>query len=251
MLRRLMIAANAGGGGSGFDAKVLARAPWGYWKLDESPIAVNGVAVDASGNGRAGTYTSADTVSVSGIYAGSARAIKLPELAGRHGVKLPSFNPVAGEKLSIISFIDVPSVSFTAIKAIVSADENDGSGRRWQWRLRAGKLEFVTITPTTTVTTSAGTLVAGTKHMVAVVFDPSLPAASGVVKIYIDGVMDTQSTTAITIGTSRADPAIGNRSANSSGTNDCFIGGTIDNVAIWRSALTAADIAALWAARNS
>lgn len=250
MLRRVMLAAAAASGGSDFDAKVLELEPWGYWKLDESPIVAGGVAVDASGNGRAGTYRSADTVSVSGLYAGSSRAIRLPALAGQHGVGLPTFVPVAGEKLSIISFIDVPSADWSSVRAIVSADYNDGSSRRWQWRLRAGKLEFVTIEPSVSIITSTATLVAGAQHMVAVVFDQSLPAASGVVKIYIDGVLDVQSTTAITSTANYARPAIGNRTSLSTAL-DCFTGGTIDNVALWRSALTAADIAALWAARNS
>lgn len=251
MMLRRMLMASMGGSSSGYDAVMMSLSPWGYWKLDETVIGVDVVAADSSGNGRDGSYTSPDTVSVGGLFSGSARAIKLPSLAGRYGVKLPSYFMASGEKLSIVSFIDVPAVD-TTVRAIVSADENDGTGRRWQWRLRSGKLEFLTITPSTTTTASASTLGVGTRHMVAVVFDPSVSAGSGVVKIYIDGLLDAQSTSAITIGAGNAKPAIGNRTNATGGAQDCFQGGTLDNVALFRnSALTAANIAALWAARNS
>lgn len=244
---------SGGGGGAptGYDTVMTSKSPWGYWKLDETTITVGGVAADSSGNARSGTYMSADAVSVSGLFGGSSRAIKLPALAGRYGVSLPSYLMATGEKLSIVSFIDVPAVDSTS-RAIVSADENDGTSRQWQWRLRSGKLEFVTILPSVTTTASSSTLAVGTRHMVAVVFDPALPAASGVVKIYIDGVLDAQSTAAITISSGNAKPAIGNRTNATGGTQDCFQGGTLDNVALWRNvALTATDIADLWAARNT
>lgn len=248
MLRRVMMAGTQHSGPS-LDSTILALSPWGYWKLDENPIGAGVPATDSSGGGNHGTYSSASALSVPGLIGGSSRAMRFPNSFGQHGVPIPSFPYPSGEKLSIVSFIDVPAVD-GVVRSIFGSDSS-GGGRLWQWRLFNGRLEFVTILPTVVTVASATTLSLGSTHLACVVYDPALPVSGGRVKIYIDGTLDISGNVNVSIPSGPANCAIGNRANTAFQDADTFRNGTIDNVALFRGyALSAADVAAIWAARN-
>lgn len=226
-----------------FDSVVLARTPWGYWKMDETPITGGSTsASDASGNARDGAYIGSPWSTAGGLFASSTGC---PTFNGSTNyVTLPNFTLATNQKFSIVGFIKTNYAAATA-KSILSADIT--GNRRWQLRIANGKVGFVTIMPSVTTTDSIATLSDNVAHMVAVVFDPTLAAGAGVVKIYVDGVLDNQSSTVITITAGTANPAIGSRSNQASQDNWT---GNLDNMAFFDTALTAADITALWASRN-
>lgn len=216
---------------------------WGWWKLDET--AGNGVtAEDASGNERDGTYTAAGTHGSSGLFAGSAAS--QTTLGGR--IILPTYPTAAVPAFTLLAMVQATSSG--SEEQIISADNGSGY-RAWQFRKRSAssnRLEFVTISPSVTTTTGATTFNDGDPHLAAVVFDQSLAAGDGRVKLYLDGALDGQSTTAITItGSGSAPVGIGTRGANS--INGLW-GGAMDEAIIVDGALSAAQIAALWAVRN-
>lgn len=217
---------------------------WGWWKLDE--VAANGVtAVDSSGNGRNGTYTASGTHGASGIFAGSAAS--QTTIGGR--INVPTYPVAATPVFTLIAAVQTTLTE--AVAHIMSADNGSGY-RAWQFRKQSAtgnRIEFLTISPSVTTTTGATALNDGNPHLAVVVFDQTVSAADGRVKIYLDGSLDGQSTTAITItGSGSAPVAIGTRgNASTSQKWDA----AIDECIILDGALSASDVANLWAVRNS
>jgi len=236
--------------GPSYDSLILALSPWGYWKLDENSMSAGGSAVDASGNARHGTYSPSPPTSVAGLFGSSPRAGTFN--GANNDVGIPSYTLAASQKFSIVSFMQTSYASATA-KHILSGDI--AGSQRWQFRISSGKIQFITITPSVTTTAGGTTVSDNLPHMVAVVFDPTLAAGAGRVKIYVDGVVDTNvganpnpSTSAITISAGSVAPGIGARNASTHQENWA---GPLDNVALFDTDISAANIAALWAARNN
>ncbi|QNH21272.1 Concanavalin A-like lectin/glucanases superfamily protein [Xanthomonas sp. GW] len=232
------------GGSGGYAAAVLADAPWGYWKLNESP-AEGVAAADASGNGRNGTYRGVAVTAyaaASGLFAGSSAAIQFKN-AGY--IACPTLTLASAQKFTLECMVKASSI--VTNENMIGGDDA-GSNRRWQFRITsAGKLEFLTITPSTVSVVGAATITDGNAHLVHAVFDPSLSAASGICKIYVDGALDTSSTSSNSITAGTAFPIVGARTG--AGSNPFT--GILDEVAIYTTALSAAQIAAHWAARNA
>lgn len=233
-------------GGGGFPSTwnaAMAALPglWGWWKLDET--AANGVtAADSSGNGRSGTYLTAGTRGTGLI---GASAFSQTTLGA--SVSLPQYSFPTNAKITVGAVIKT-SISSSDEQQILSGDS---SSRAFQFRknVTTHALEFVTINPSVTITTGVAAINDGNPHLVMVVVDQTLPAASGVVKLYVDGVLDKASTTAITIsGGLSPFLGIGTRSG---GDNTGLWGGSIDECFFCADALAADRIAALWAVRNS
>lgn len=224
---------------SGWNASVLALPGlWGWWKLDETAGAAVS-ALDSSGNGRNGTYTAAGT-QTSGLFSGSATA--QATLGGR--ITVPAYSIPATPQFTLGAFIRTSSSATE--QQIIGAD-----GSRFQFRKNASTqaLEFITIAPAVTTTTAATSIADSNPHFVAMVFDQTLAAGSGRVKLYLDGSLDGSSTTSITLTTGAASStALG---ARSNANNNGLWLGAIDECFIVNSALSDADIAALWATRNT
>jgi hypothetical protein len=224
---------------SGWNAAVAALPSlWGWWKLDDTAGA--GVsALDASGNGRHGTYTAAGT-QTTGLFAGSAGA--QATLGGR--ITVPAYSIPATPQFTLGAFIR--TTAGATEQQVIGAD-----GGRFQWRKNTstGAMEFITIVPSVTTTTAATSIADGNPHLVMLVFDQTLAAGSGRVKLYLDGSLDGSSTTSITLTTGAASStALG---ARSNANNNGLWLGAIDDCFIVNSALSSADIAALWATRNT
>ncbi len=213
---------------------------WGWWKLDET-AAASGVATDSSGNGNHGTYTAAGTHGASGLFAGSSAS--QTALGGK--INLPNFPLAATPVFTIGAFITADSVA--AIQSILGADRASAP-RCWQFRKSAAhNVEFVVVN--TGHTTSGGSINDGLPHLVVAVYDQSLLAAAGRIKLFKDGaIVGTSSTATAMTGGVGAQAAIGAR--GSANTNDPW-GGSIDECFLVDGALSAGQIANLWASRNT
>lgn len=232
-------------GGSFHDA-LLALSPWGYWKLDENPPSSGGVATDSSGNARHGTYSADTFTTAAGLFGSSPRC---PVFVGTNtqAVNLPNFGHSG--KFSLLCFF---ASTATSLGQIFTGDSGGGA-RTWQCRLDGGvggssKLDFVGITNAGSAITviSPGGYNDGNPHMVACMYDASL-GASGAYKLYADGVLVGSSASALTAGTGPVATRLGCRG---SGSSDGWFSGNISNAALFTQAITAAQIADLWAKRN-
>ena len=236
MLRRVMM---AGTSSATTWNSLVAALPglWGWWKLDDTP-GVGATASDSSGNARHGTYTAAGTRGAA-LFSGSAYA--QTSIGGR--ISLPNYTPPATPKFTIGAWI----------KTTTGASEQQivGShGAIFQFRKSTANnaLEFVTIAPSVTTTTAATAINDGNPHFAVMVFDQTLAAGSGRIKLYLDGVQDGASTTAITISSTSSATAI---AARTSANNNGLWAGAMDEVFIVQDALSSTTIADLWAARNT
>lgn len=228
---------------SGWNATVAALPSlWGWWKLDETAGA--GVsAPDSSGNARNGVYRGSGT-QTTGLFSGSSAS--QATIGAR--IELPSYTTAATPKFTIGAIIR--TTAGAVAQQIFSADPQVGA-RVWQFRKNTSTnaVEFITIQPSVTTTTGSIAINDGNPHFVCAVFDQTLSAGAGRVKIYVDGVLDVASTTAITItgGLSRP-PGIGSQS----GSADAGVwSGALDDSFLCDTALSSTDIANLWAARNT
>lgn len=214
---------------------------WAWWKLDEV-ASVSGSAADASGNGRAGTYTAVGTHGATGLFAGSSAS--QTTLGGR--VNLPVF-PLAASPIFSVGAV-VISDAVASLQSVLSADRATAP-RAWQFRKNTTHgMEFVAVN-TGTVLASPTSINDGQPHLVIAVYDQTLAAGSGRIKIYLDGSLSASSTVASVVnGSISAQPAIGSR--GSAAANEPW-GGAMDECFLVDGALTSGQISALWATRNT
>lgn len=225
---------------SGSWNSTVANLPglWAWYRLDE--LAGAGTAADSSSNGRDGTYTATGVRTTPGIFPGS--TAYRSSLGGR--VNLPTFPISDNPQFSIVAWIISDGVN--SIQSIVSAD--GGPRRTWQFRLYNANLQFITFT-------SGGASQCNTPPLSELVGVPAMVAATydhgGLVRraLYVNGaqVITDTAGTLDTTPTPAAPVAIGAR--NNAGEIEPW-GGGIDEVIITTTALSAAQISALWDARN-
>lgn len=230
-----------GGGGTGFSDAVLALLPWGYWKLDDS----GSPAVDSSGNGRDGSYAgSGTTFGAAGLFGGSSASIVLN---GSGRVNLPTLGPVNGVILTLMCSFKTGA---SGIKHLISADDNFGGNRVWQWRINDTKIQLVFFDGGEVISDIGPVVNDDNPHMAWLVLDPSVSDAAGKVKVYVDGSLQYSSTTNIQItSTTTTKPCYGSRSSQFQA--EAMVGNG-DECAIWvGTALTSTEISDLWAARNT
>lgn len=222
-------------------ATILGLSPWGYYRLNETGT-ISTVS-DSSGNGNHGTAHTSALSAVSPIVSGNTGAFGF---SGGPRINLPTYTRGGDNAYTIMAFIRTTS---TSIMSICSAD-GGVAGRAYQLRLESytSFLSHVTISPSTVTTRGTTTLSDGNTHMVVAVYDPTLPAASGRVKLYVDGALHAVSTTAITNSASSMPFAIGSR--NNADNREMFTG-QMSDVAIFTRALSSAEVSAIWDARNN
>lgn len=115
MLRR----SSSSGPGAAYRAAVLADAPVGYWRLDETS---GSVAADSSGNSLAGVYTGAVALAA----ATGANGRPVPAWSGASGyVEVPSSSPlnVTGD-ITVESWVNV--ANFSTYRALVTKATTGG-----------------------------------------------------------------------------------------------------------------------------
>jgi len=222
-------------------ATILGLSPWGYYRLNETGT-ISTVS-DSSGNGNHGTAQTSALSAVSPIVSGNTGAFGF---SGGPRINLPTYTRGGDNAYTIMAFIRTTS---TNIMSICSA-HSGLAGRAYQLRLESSTsyLAHYIIHPSTVGTTGTTSLRDGNTHMVVAVYDPTLPAASGRVKLYVDGALHAVSTTAITNSATYMPFAIGSRS--NAANQELFIG-QMSDVAIFTRALSSAEVSAIWDARNN
>ncbi|WP_353189098.1 LamG-like jellyroll fold domain-containing protein [Pseudomonas sp.] len=230
----------AGGGGSSLSSTILGLTPWGYWRLDETGTLTT--AADSSGNARSGTYIGTGTTDVAGLFGGSVRA---KTLNGSDAVTCPTYTATAGSPFSALSVVRFDS---TSSMAFLSGDGVGGGNRMFQLRASGGRTQAALVNPASVVVESPLTYNDNNPHMAVLVYDQSLAAADGRLKLYMNGSEVARSTAAITNSETAAPLSIGQR-GNTSATSR--LNGSIDECAFFNYALSAAQVSALWAARDT
>lgn len=220
-----------------FDQTVVALSPWAYWKLEETTPASGASAPDASGNARNGTYEGS-AANGAGVFAARPRSAAL---RGSTQIRTPGLRITADVGQS--GFLSVNLVDATGIKMLISADES--GARRWQLRHNGSSLEFVGIMPSVFTIAAPSAFTVGQSAMVGFVYDPALAAADGRLKLYLNGAVVAQSTTAVTLTPIAANFGwIGARSGND------YLMGNVNSAMLFNKAISAAEVAAMWAARD-
>jgi len=226
----------------GLQATINSFSPWAYYPMDEAG-STPATATDASGNGRTGTYVGGTIPEAAALFSGMVRC---REFSSGDRLDFPDSTVTADSAFSAVAFIKTTN---TALQSVIGSDTTSSPGRLFQMRIAAttGFSNFVFLLPST-FTLAGGVLNDGTPHMFAVVYDPSLSAAAGRLKIYIDGAESARSAGSTTNSQTGQELSVGSRSNN--GTNEPYIG-DIGHCAFFRSALSAANISAIWAQRNT
>lgn len=232
---------------AGFASAVLARSPWGFWLLNETGTLTT--ATDSSGNARHGTYAGTGTTGgATAPFGATSTAITLD---GNGRVNLPDWTLGTNQTLTLLACILGISTTSPTQMQFISADDNVGSRRRWQWRTTIGpNQEFLPWAGSSsgTVRQAPTPYSAAASNMVALVIDPALSDAAGKFKFYINGTLSHSGTQNGWAAAGLSKPAIGSRSNQLQA--EGFIG-TMGPCALFTTALTAIDISAIWAARNT
>lgn len=212
----------------GYADMVIADGPLFYWRLGESS---GTVAADASGNGRTGTYAGSPTLSTASLLPGATEnnAVTFDGTNDRVTVADAAWMDVS--ILSVEAWIKTTATA--AYRNIISRDDS-GSNKMWQFRVTSSNyLELVlwVTGPTAAVFTTAAIMTDGIAHHCVATYD-------GVaVEIYVDGirVLRTAETRTLLTGTRLIEVGSIAESAQ-------FFSGTIDEVAMYGRALSAAEI---------
>jgi hypothetical protein len=206
---------------------VLSDSPISYWLLDE---AAGGTASDVK-DGNVGSYQGGFTLQQPGPGTGN----------GIFGVL---FNGTTGyvncgtaANLNLSRGFSLEALVKTA--ATTGAIASHGSGS-WYIRVGGGHLDFLK-SQTGSIVTGTITINDNAWHHVVVTVD-----ASGNVVLYVDGVVDVTTTTAQTFTATQV-ATIGRDTTGASAGAD-FLTGTISNVAVYNTALSAARVTAHYGA---
>jgi len=163
---------------------IAADSPVYYFRHNEpsgSTMVNSGSSVGASSTYL--TASSGPTLATAALYPGGPTCVNMATNA--YGALAASPLPTLNE-LTLLTICRFPAV--TGQRALICADNNSGTGRRWQFRLNGTAVEFVKI-PTSVEVKSYGTIASNTTYMIAVTV-----TSAGVVTIYINNVASSTST---------------------------------------------------------
>lgn len=219
-----------------FDAAVLADSPAGYWKLDETAGAT---AVDSSGNGRDGSYVNSPTLSSTGVTLnGSSQYVRVSSSA---------FDVLGNANQDCTVAITIKTATSQNLKAYLDKTQISSPSARWlllQAVSNQVHFQFYDGTNNPTLQQPSGALNDDVDHYLVVVRD----AANSQIKLYLDGaqVGVTVSDAGSRDYDNTVDLCFGCRQDGT----DRFFAGRLRRAAVFFSALSAARIAAHYAARN-
>lgn len=218
-------------GGVDYSAIVLEDGAAAYWRLNE---ATGTTAADSTGSGNAGTYTGGYTLNEMGALADGDAAVKFDGASGYVGVVGPVLAVASDQTLTVEGWVNLDGTTSENGSAVQSnpgtiVESNEGGGaagfclainasnKVWWWP--SGSNDRY----------SSGTISANTWHHIVVAL------TGGDVLIYIDGRLDS---TQANIG-----QAAGSflRLAHQSWVGG-WLCGTLDEVAVYPVALTAAQV---------
>jgi YD repeat-containing protein len=205
---------------------VLADRPFAYYRLSESAGATT--TADASGNGYDGTYVGSPALAAAGPLAGEPtdHAVSL------NGTTQQVTTPVQHTPPTVEAWIKLPAPN-TGTLPVVSNREGQTARNMIFFGLNAGKV-FVYVNSRSPVSLTGTTRIDdGAWHQIAYTFDGSVG------RLYVDGALQTAATQSEPTWAWKANVQIGYDVPNNS-----RFPGSIDEVALYSNALSAAQIKA-------
>jgi hypothetical protein len=204
---------------------VVADAPAGYWRLGETS---GTSAADSAGNST-GTYVgatlnaasllAADTGNQAAGFSGTSQYVRVPSAT--------ALSPSA--RVSVEAWIKPTTVPTSGFRGITAKAES------YALQFNAGRLEFTIIQGATRrrLQAPAGAIVAGSTYHVVGTYDGTTQ------RLYINGVQSAQAALTGAINVNANNLTIGSWNGTSE-----FFQGTIDEVAVYPAALSAARVTA-------
>lgn len=222
---------------SSYEALVLSHGPLGYWKFDESS---GSTAVDASGNGYDLTYQGSPALGASGVMQDGSGATAVDfdgSTDGAAGSDWSAFEFTGTAAFTVEAWLVIDTLPSAGSYAQVVQKQISGSGAGWEFVL-AGTTQQIEFNRTDgNPAVGTGTLAAGTVYHVVGTCHPT----DGM-KMYLNGaLMDSSAAVGAMSGNSVA-LSVG---YDSDGTAYRF-DGTLDEVAIYDRALSAAEVNQHW-----
>lgn len=228
-----------------FQATALAMGPSGMWRHDE---AAGTTMVDSSGNGHHGAYTNGPTLLANPaigahVVGNVGSAITLDATLSQFG-SLGLAQGTAAIVTAVFSVVQWYKGTMSGASNPMFICSDDAGAERWfQFRMSTtGKLEFICFDSALNPYTKTGavTINDGAWHFLVGTFD-----VANNVTIYVDGVQDGAAVAgAAPHSTAVNKIGIGERFA---GVDANFLTGTVDESIIYPYALTAAQVALLYA----
>lgn len=226
--------------GASLDDTILGFSPVSYWKLGE---ASGTAAVDAGSAALDGTYTGSPTLGKTSLIPSDAATCVGFASASSQYVACASNAAYNFTNATMTVLMFIKPTSSLADKFLASRDGSNGN-RGWQFRVVSAKLRFTILNTAGNVSVtadSAASLPLDAVSMVAGTFD----GTTGFLRSYINGSLDG-STDGSTFGTQS--PATGVSIGRLPRDNTRHFNGDIQKVALFGSALSAANIADIYAA---
>lgn len=238
-------------GGAGYDAAVAADSPVAYWHLSETAQAQS--AVDATGNGHAGTYTGGPGFTFSsgnptGLTARghclTGTCVAFTDGTDNDYVNVPTSAAFNVTSLSCEAWVLPGALGANAMSILDRDGENfNGNVRQFQFRLTAGAAQqFIIFIGASAVTvTDPNNNNDGLWHHLVSVYDGAH------VTLYRDGVQAIQTAQTGTLNTGTCPLIIANHAAFELGSGGAAyqnFNGRISRPAIYGTALSAARVAA-------
>lgn len=209
----------------GYASTVLADVPAGYWRLGEA----SGTSAKDETGAHPGTYNGGVTLGRTGLL--PAQADTAAGLDGTSGhVRIPDGPGLSPSAFSVEAWIR-PDV-LPAAGAFASVATKNGA---YSLQFNGPLMEFTLINGTgrQRLQAPSGAVVAGHTYHVVGIWDGTTQ------RLYLDGTQVAQATPTTTPGTSTNPLTLGSWDGSSE-----FLTGTVDDVAVYPAALTAARVAA-------
>lgn len=171
------------GGSSALSSLIIADSPLYYFRHAE-PSGSTMVNIGSNvGDGTYATASSGPTLGNAALYTGGPTCVYTATSAygARTAAPLPTLN-----ELTIVTICRFPTLS--GVRGLVSADNNSGTGRRWQFRTNGTSLEFVKIPTSVQTKTYAAALATNTVYMLSVTVN-----SAGTVTLYVNSTASTTS----------------------------------------------------------
>ncbi len=208
---------------------IIADAPAGYWRLGET----SGTSAADSAGSSPGTYVGA-TLNAAGLLAAET-GNKAAAFSGTNQyVRVPSGTALSpSARVSVEAWIKPTTVSTSGFRSVASKAE------AYSLQFNSGKIEFTIIQGATRrrLQAPAGAIVAGSTYHVVGTYDGTTQ------RLYINGVQQVQGALTGAINVNANNLTIGSWNGSSE-----FFAGTIDEVAVYPSVLSASRVSAHYAA---
>lgn len=214
---------------------LLSAGDWlGVWRLDET----SGPSfVDASGNGNTGTGSGTLDATAAALVNDSVSAVDF----GGGQISCGAITIGPDSRLTVAAWVQTSTA--TGVLGIMDRDSGSGTSRQFQFRLNAGKPEFIVFLGGSARTVAGASSIAdGSTHFVVGTIEPD--GLNRTVTLYVDGSSVDSGTWAGNLASGSTTPVL-----VGSGRGGAF-DGVVDFAAYGDITLTSAQVSDLYAAGN-